>query len=231
MTKTHPGRRRKRGVQDEPDDKFLAWVIQAWSWAQEQSQLLILGIVALAVVIAASVYYVNYRHGLNQRATEQLESIHQTIGTGQTDAAKEQLDQFLEQFGDTDLALEARLLLGELHLKDGNAQLALGVLEGAGTSLARPLAIQVAFLRAEALEELERWQEAEEQYLAIAKASDLTFQINEALASAARIRTRLDDLQGAADLYERLLASMESDDPQRGVYELRLAEIRARMAA
>lgn len=231
MTKKPHPQARKRGHKDQPEDRFVAWIMDAWAWAQENSQVLILGVVSLAVVIAGSVYWVSYRSTLEERATAQLESIHQTIGVGQTEAAMDQLDQFLDQFGDTDLAVEARLLLGELHLQEGNAELALDVLQPATSSLGRPIAVQAAFLKAGALEELERWEEAEETYLEIANASDLNFQINEALSSAARIRIRNDDLEGAAELYRELLTGMEEDDPQRGLYQMRLAEVRARLEA
>lgn len=229
MTKKPHPQSRTRGKKDEPEDKFLAWVLEGWTWAQENSQVLILGLVSLAVVIAASVYYVNYRAGLEEGATTQLESIHQTIGMGQTEPAKQQLDQFLEEFGDTDLAAEARLLLGQLHLDDGNAELALSVLEPATSSLRRPISVQAAFLKGAALEELERWEEAEETYLEIANASDMSFQINEALAAAARIRATNGDLEGAAELYQELLAVLDEDDSERGLYEMRLAEVQARL--
>lgn len=227
--KTHPRARRKRGVEDEPDDRFLAWIMQAVSWAQERSQLLILGIVSLAVVIAASVYWVTYRRGLAERATMELESIQQTVGMGQNDAAEEQLAQFLERFGGTHQALEARLLLAELHLKDGDAEEALSVAQAATSSLDQPLTIQVAFLQAEALEELSRWKDAEDTYLRIANASDMAFQINEALASAARIRAMQGNFQGAADLYKELLAGLDKDDSSRGLFEMRLAEVQAHL--
>ena len=63
--------------------------------------------------------------------------------------------------------------------------------------------------------------------LEVADRAVFDFQIRTALDSAARARRRQQDIEGAAELYERILATFEDDDPARGVYELRLAEARA----
>ena len=64
-------------------------------------------------------------------------------------------------------------------------------------------------------------------YLRIADRSDLDFQVRDALAAAARIRRTQGDPEGAVALYERLLDRLGEDDPQRGLYEMRIEEIRA----
>lgn len=228
--KPHPSSRARR-KKDEPDDAFVAWILQTWSWAQNNSQSLILGSVALILVVAGSIYYVSFRQTLEERGMARLESIQQTIGMGQQEQAREELVEFLDQFGETDLAAEASLLLGEIQLQGGQPRAAVETLEPVAGSLGRPIALQAAFLKAQAHEELGEWERAVEEYLRVANRSELSFQINDALMAAARIRTRTGDLAGAADLYQELLDTLEEGAPDRGVVELRLAEIRARMEA
>jgi hypothetical protein len=89
----------------------------------------------------------------------------------------------------------------------------------------QPIGVQAAFLMAAAYEESGQTEEAEQLLIRIANASDLMFQIREALAGAARIRTNAGNLSGAAELYEEVLSSMEEGDPERGFWEMRLAEV------
>ena len=78
---------------------------------------------------------------------------------------------------------------------------------------------------AAAYEEADQAEDAENLFNRIANTSELTFQIQEAMAGAARIRTSMGDLAGAAELYEEILSTMEVGDPQRGFWEMRLAEV------
>ena len=102
----------------------------------------------------------------------------------------------------------------------------ISVLERADLGFRDPIGIQGNSLLARAYEHQGRWPEAEDTYLEVADRADFDFQIRAALNSAARARRRQQDLDGAAVLYERILATFEEDDPAKGLYELRLAEVR-----
>ena len=225
MTKRHPGQRRL--AQDSPDtedDIFVAKVLEAGNWAQRNQQLLtVLGIVAV-VAVAGFIYYGNYRATLGQQAANELELVHQSVSLGDREGAKNELIVFLERFGGTPYAGEARMLLGELYLRSDEPQQALAVLEPMATSPREPLELQAASLLAAAYEQEERWADAEATYLRIADRSELDFQIRDALAAAARIRRDRGDAAGAVDLYTRILDELGDDDPNRGFYEMRLAE-------
>ena len=71
-----------------------------------------------------------------------------------------------------------------------------------------------------------RLDDAEATYLRIADRSDLDFQIRNALSSAARIKASQGDSEGAIALYQRALDTFELDDATRGLYELRIQELK-----
>ncbi len=222
----HPSSRRKPQTAHEQDDAFVASAIDFSEWAATHRQALMLVAVAVGLLVAGGIYYVNFQRSVTIQAVNRLESIHQTIAISAFEDAKAQLSTFLDQFDGTDQAREAVILLGRLHLESGDAAVAISVLERAGLGFRDPLGIQANSLLARAYENQGRWPEAEDTFLEVADRSEFDFEIRRALDSAARARRRQQDHGGAAELYERILATFEDDDPGRGVYELRLAEVR-----
>ena len=231
MAKRHPGARRTRQDKpDEPDDIFLAKVLEMGNWATSNQQLLtVLGVVA-AIGIAGVIYYRNYQSALTQQAAAQLESVHQSISISDPEGAKDELITFLERFSGTAYEGEARLLLGDLYLNSGEPQQAQAVLEPLGTSPRDPIDFQGAALLGAAYEEDGRLVDAEEVYLRIADRSDLDFEVIDALASAARIRVDRGNPEGAIELYERALDLLDEASADRGLFEMRIQELRLRAA-
>jgi tetratricopeptide (TPR) repeat protein len=222
----HPSTRRAPQTPQDQDDSFVAGVINFSEWARTRRQALTLLGVAVALLVAGGIYYVNFRRSLTIQAVNRLEEIHQTISLSAFEDAKTQLSTFLDSFQGTDQAREAVILLARLHLESGDAPVAISVLERADVGFRDPIGIQANSLLARAYEIQGRWPEAEDTYLEVADRAEFDFQIREAFSSAARARRRQQDLAGAAELYERILESFEEDDPDRGLYELRLAEVR-----
>ena len=222
----HPASRRAPHEPNKQEDAFVAGIMDFSSWASKNQQLLVLGAVVAALFVSGGIYYMNFQRSVSEQAMNQLESIHQTISISAYEDAKAQLSIFLDRFEGTDEAREAVVLLGRLHLEAGDATVAISVLERGGLGLGDPLGIQGSSLLARAYEDQGRWADAEALYLRVADRAELDFQIREALDSAGRARHRQQDIEGAAELYERILATFEPDDAGRGVYELRLAEMR-----
>ncbi len=117
------------------------------------------------------------------------------------------------------------MLLGELYLAGNEAEQALAVLEPMAESPREPLELQAASLLAAAYEQEGRWADAEATYLRIADRSELDFQVRDALAAAARIRAAQGNATGAAELYRRILDGLDEDALDRGIWEMRLAEV------
>ena len=227
MSQRHPGARRTHHEQsNDPDDIFVAKVLDVGKWTSANQQLLtVLGVVAV-IVIAGIVYYGRYRETLVQQAAQQLEVVHQSIAIQDNEGAKNELVTFLERFASTAYEGEARLLLGDLYLQSDDPQQAQVVLEPLGASPRDPIEFQGAALLGIAYEQENRWSEAEAIYLRIADRSDLDFQVREALQSAARIRADQGDSSGAIELYERVLSSMEQNEADRGLLEMRIQELK-----
>ena len=222
----HPSTRRVPQTPHDQDDAFVGGVIDLSEWARTHRQALPLIAVAVGLLVAGGLYYVNFQRALRIQAVNRLESIHQTISISAFEDAKAQLSTFLDSFEGTDQAREAVILLGRLHLESGDAAVAISVLERAGLGFRNPIGIQANSLLARAYEHQGRWPDAEDTYLEVADRAEFEFVIRAALNSAARARRRQQDLDGAAELYERILETFENDDPGRGLYELRLAEVR-----
>ncbi len=226
-SKSHrPSTYQKPRTPHEKDDAFVASVIDFSEWSRKHRQVLTLIAVALVLLVWGGIYYVNFQRSMTIQAVNDLERIHQTISLSAFEDAKVQLSSFLESFQGTDPAREAVILLGRLHLESGDAAVAISVFERADLGFRDPIGIQANSLLARAYEDQGRWPEAEATFLEVADRATLDFEVRRALESAARARRRQQDHGGAAELYERILRTFEDDDPARGVYELRLAEVR-----
>jgi predicted negative regulator of RcsB-dependent stress response len=208
----------------EPDDAFVTRLVEFSTWARSNRQTLIIFGVVLVTLIGGIVYYVRFSATLEEQAAVEIERIEQQMQAGDVATARSQLSQFLDRYGGTDSAAEARLILAQLHLTSGQVQEALSVLEGSDTSVRNPLGLQLEVLRAKTFEAAGRPTDAERAYLRAADAADLQFVRVDALADAARIRMSLGNPAGAADLYERILSDLPEGHPDRGVYQMRLAE-------
>ena len=228
MSQRHPAARRTVQQSDtEPDDVFVARVLHLGKWAENNQQLLTVLAVVFAIGVAGLLYYRGYRRSLAEQAAQQLETIYQTVAISDAEGARTELGTFLERFGGTPYEAEARLLLGDLYLRDGSPQQAQAVLRPLGESPGDPLEFQAATLLAVAYEQDGQAEEAERIYLVIADRSELDFQVRDALESAARIRTERGDSAGALELYERALEGLEEGAPERGLLEMRIEEIRS----
>jgi len=232
MSQRHPAARRTaQQSNNEPDDVFVARVLHLGKWAEKNQQIVTVLVVVLAIGVAGLVYYRSYRRSLGEQAAQQMEQIYQTVAMADVEGAQTELGTFLERFGGTPYEGEARLLLGDLYLREGSPQQAQAVLRPLGESPGEPLEFQAATLLAAAYEQDAQGTEAERIYLQIADRSDLDFQVRDALEAAARLRAERGDTEGALDLYERALEGLEEGSPDRGLYQMRIEELRSASAA
>jgi predicted negative regulator of RcsB-dependent stress response len=232
MSKRHPASRRApQESNQEPDDVFVARVLHAGKWAEHNQQILTVLAVVVAIGIAGLLYYRSYRRSLAEQAAQQLELIYQTVAMADVEGARTELGTFIERYGGTAYGPEARLLLGDLYLRDGSPQQAQAVLRPLGESPDAPIELQAAALLAAAYEQDNQAAEAERIYLSIADRSELGFEVRNALAHAGRIRAARGDTAGALELYQRALEGLEEGDPERGLFEMRIEEIRTGTAA
>lgn len=221
-----PSSRRGGEGKKEAEDIFVEKTLELVKWAKANSQALVLAGIVVVVLTAGGLYYRNYRSSWEEQAVARLEAVQASAAFGEREAAKADLYQYIDQFEGSLYALEARLILGQVLLEEGTAEEAVDVLAPAVREMdAQPIGVQAAFLLAAAYEEAGRIDDAENLFLRISNTSDLTFQIREALSGAARIRILNGDSAGAAEIYEEILSGMEIGDPDRGFWEMRLAEV------
>ncbi|NJD20585.1 MAG: tetratricopeptide repeat protein [Gemmatimonadetes bacterium] len=207
------------------EDVFVARVLEIGNWFKTHQQAVTIGSVVLVLAVASLLYYRNYKGSLIEQASTQLEEIHSQAAMGDTEGAKNALILYLDRFGSTPYVGEARMLLGEIYLSVGESEQALATLEPMAESPRDPLELQAAALLGAAYEQEGRLADAEATYLRIAERSPLDFQVRDALAAAARIRAAQGTAAGAAELYRRILDGLEEDAPDRGIWEMRLAEL------
>jgi predicted negative regulator of RcsB-dependent stress response len=232
MSQRHPAARKTpQETATEPDDAFIARVLHLGKWAEHNQQVITVLAVVVALGVAGLLYYRSYRRSMTQQAAQQLELIYQTVAMADVEGARTELATFVDRFGGTAYGPEARLLLGDLYLRNGSPQQAQAVLRPLGESPNGPLERQAGLLLAAAYEQDNQPEAAEQVYLAVADRSDLAYEVRDALSAAARIRSARGDTAGALELYEQALEDLEEDDPARGLLEMRIEEIRTAQAA
>ena len=215
----------------DEDDLFTSRVLEITVWAQNNAQTLIFAGIVVALAVAATVYYFNFSETREDQSALELEQIHQVVGVVSTEETLAELNRFLERFEDASSASEARLLLGQVQLENGDVQAAIDALQPLRGRLGEPVALQAGFLLGAAYEQQGLWDEAVATYLEIADETDLGFQLRNALSDAARVRAAQGRYPEAEALLGDLLAELDATDPGRGIIEMRLAEMRARASS
>ncbi len=211
------------------EDVFVARTVEVTHWAQRNRPVLTLCTVVVAIAVAALIYYRDYRETLNVTAAAQLEELQQRREMGDQEGAQADLELYLERFSGTPFADEARVALAQISADQGNYDAAAEVLEPIAGDVGDPLGAQAAVLLAAVSEDAGRTTLAEDLYERLADRAELDFQVRDALAQGARLREARGDLEGALELYDRILAEIDELDPGRGLIEMRRAEVAARV--
>jgi predicted negative regulator of RcsB-dependent stress response len=213
------------------DDVFVEKTLEASIWARQHKRILT-GLIAIAVIaVAAGVYYMNYSAQLQDRAAGRLTEIRQTVVSGNRPLAIRDLEAYLRTFGSTPSGKEARILLTQAYIEQGDAPKAIATAKPLADDLDEPLGPTAAFLTAAAYEVSNQKKNAENLYLRLGDDARMPFQRREALVAAARLRLDAGNIRGAEQLYEKLLGTLPDTVPERQVYEMRLAEIKAKANA
>ncbi|HUH14014.1 MAG TPA: tetratricopeptide repeat protein [Longimicrobiales bacterium] len=226
----HPTSKRVHG-DAEVEDAFVARVVEYSEWARRNTRIVTAAAVVLFIAVAAVLFWRNHQERLNTRAASRLTEIQQTVASGNTALAQQDLEGYLDTFSGTDPAGEARILLAQLYVDDGRFREALEAVEPLARDLDDPMGTPAAFLRAAAYEGMDQAGQAEQAYLSIADDAPLEFQQQRALAEAARIRMDQGNPGGAAEIYRRLVEALDEGHPERGIYQMRLAEAETAAAA
>ncbi|HEX7118736.1 MAG TPA: tetratricopeptide repeat protein [Longimicrobiales bacterium] len=224
----HPNARRVHHGAADPDDAFVARLLETTAWARNHSRALTFAGIALVVAIVATVYYRNFQATARAAADAQFAVVQQTVASGNHALAIRDLEDFLTTYGATPAAAHARVLLAQSYMAEGDPQKAIAAVEPLAGSIGEGMGTTAALLKAAALEASDRVDDAEALYLRIADRARYDYERKDALDAAARIRMERGDAAGAAQLYERLVELSDEGSGDRAVFELRLAEARTR---
>jgi predicted negative regulator of RcsB-dependent stress response len=229
MTRNPAARRVHRAVHD--DDKFVTGVLESSVWARQHGRILTIAAVVGVVGLLVFLYIRNWRGAVREKAAAEISNLRTTVQSGNLQLAQQDLEKFLRDYDKTPAGDEAKLLLGQILMQSNNPQRAATVLQPVADKVDTPLGFNAALMLAAAQEANKQQDQAERTYLRVADNAVFDFQKREALDRAARLRLERGNTTGAAQLYERILATFDENQPEdaveRSVYQMRLAEIRA----
>ncbi len=213
------------------EDTFVSGVLEATEWTRKHAMLIAIAIGAIVVIAGAILYIRHYRSVLEARAGGELTQIRQIAAAGNLPLAVRQLRQFITTFGGTHAGNEARVLLAQSLLDQGNSSQAIPVVQPLASDLDDPLGVPAAFLLGAAYEGAGNHAQAETTYQRIAEKGRFEYQRREALESAARLKFQDGDGAGAAALYQQIIKQLPDTSSYKPIYQMRLAEVQARTQA
>jgi predicted negative regulator of RcsB-dependent stress response len=223
----HPTARKVHRKQQQPDDIFVERVLVSAVWARQNRNRLIAGVVILAIVIGATLYWRYSSRAAAESAALALIQLR-TVAQGDNPAITiRAAEDYLQQHGGTPSGDEARLVLATAQLQAGQTHAAIDALDDISDDPTDPIGISAAFLRASAHEQATALAEAEAIYTRIADRARHDFEKIRALDALARLRLEAGNPAGAIQAYDRILQLLPTNNPERPVYEMRRGEAEA----
>lgn len=220
----------KRKGPDPREDAFLRFVNRVIDWTTRNLRAVVAGGVVLVLLAGAGLWYVNYTRNLEEQAASELQSLRAALSQQGADTiGAERLESFVDRYAGTGSEREARLLLGRLHLRNGDAGRAIETVGPAADAPAdTPVGYAGRTLLAKAQEEAERTEAALSTLEDLSEDARFGFQRDQAAAERARILVDSGRLEEAESIYRRL-AEEASGSGARQVYAARLGEVRAKL--
>lgn len=228
-----PTASRARTQRSAPDDDALTVrALQFSEWARRNARWIIIGVVAVAIAAAIFFWYRLDQAQREERAAVQFLRLEQTVQSGNAALATRDLNAFIARHEGTAEADQARIVLARLYLQQGQAAQAVPVLRPFADRMgSSPVAPQGALLLGAAQAQAGQRDAAIATFLRVAEQAPFPFERESALTEAAILREATGNFAGAAELYRRLVEAAEEGSLDRSVYEMRLAEVEARVGS
>src|SRR5690606_198538 len=121
MSKKHPGASKVRRERHD-EDVFVESVLEGSVWARQHGRTLAIAAIVLVVALAVGIYYRNYRSNIEDRAAAELNSVRQTVLSGNRHLALTDLRKFVASYGNTTAGEEGRIMLAQTHLSMNQPQ-------------------------------------------------------------------------------------------------------------
>lgn len=215
----------------DTDDVVMARAIEFAAWARKHARIVIGTAIVSAVVVGGLIWYYRFeRPRVAAKASVEFMQVERTAA-GNPALAERDLRAFIQRFGGTPEADQARLLLARQHLEANAPKNAIPVLQAVEADYERPLGAQAGLLLGAAQAQAGNRDAAIATYLRVADEAENAFHREEALSEAALLRQQAGNHAGAAELWRRLVEGAEEGSIQRSIYEMRLAEAEGRARA
>lgn len=218
-------RQKDQGFQDE--DVFVRGVMRVAAWAQRNSRAVTVAAVIALLGAAGLLYYRSYREGLREEASAEFQRLQSAVAESPPDTLAAHLQGFVDRYGGTEYARNARMLLARIWLANGRWDEAIGILEPLPRDPSTPTGYAVGKLLAAAHEGAGRREEAMRRLEQLARGARFEYQRRAARADRARILVKEGRLEEAAEIFRRLTAETPEDAPDAGEYAVRLGELEA----
>lgn len=225
MTRHPAARRRPHTAPAADDDKFVHGVLESTAWARQHARTLVIAAVAIAALLIGFLVYRSYSTAKEAGAITALNDLRTTLASGNLQLALRDGEALLAQYGGTEAADEARLLLGELYLQANQPAQATQVLRPLAGDVDAPLGFNAAMLAGAAQEAAGQKEQAVQTFSRIGAEGRFLYQQIAGYEEAARIQTETGDVAAATATYQRILDLMDETAPERTFYEMRLAEL------
>ncbi len=211
----------------DSDDALAIRAAELSAWARRNARM-IMAIAAVALVVVGGLVVWKYQQGQRRAAAgERLLELSANPAAMVTAAGTRELEQFINQYGDTPEADEARLMLGQSLVEQGQGRRAIPHLQRVADGGGR-LAAQASMMLGSAHSQLGDRAAAIRTYEQAAEKAQMKYQRFEALGQAAVQHEAGGNWKAAADIYRGLLADSEKGSQQATVIEMRLTEALAR---
>jgi len=196
-------------------------------WMQENRRITTLALVAVVAAVAAGFVYLNYRSDLKERAAVRLDEIRLSSRNATPGQLRAQLGTYVDQFGSTQQANEARLLLAEMELDQDSVARVVSLLQPVVDLNDHPIGYNAGWMMAVAEEQRGDREAAARWYDRLADAARHDYQRRRARAARARLYEYAGDYAAAEEIYSDLATQDDAAD-DADFYGVQLGEVRAR---
>ena len=219
---------RSRQVQGKLDseDAMALRAAELAAWARRNVRMII-GIAAVALVVVGGLVVWKYSQAQRRAAAAERLLAMSANPVLLTSAGTRELEQFIRQYDGTPEANEARLMLAQALLDQGQVRPAMAHLRNVADG-GSPLAVQALMMLGSAQAEAGDRAAAIRSYQQAADRASMKYQKFEALGQAAVQYEAAGNWKAAADIYRGLLADTEQGSQQASVIDMRLTEALAR---
>jgi TolA-binding protein len=196
------------------------------AWLQARQKPLSFALLAIALVLLVGWYLRESGRRKELQAAAALDQARAMVETGNYPEASSQLQRITQVYRGTDAAFEAVLVLNQVRMLSGQAQLAADELRSFITAdPPAPYRAAAQSHLAMALENSGKFAEAAQAYLAAAQTAEAAYLKTDALLAAARSYRLSGDTAKAVETLEGIVKQFPAESPGVVEAKVRLAEL------